>query len=122
MKKYRPSDKQLKIRLSTEELERFKTLAKNRGLTLTEVVLLRMRNKLLPDRIWEREMRSVMGEFVTAVNRIDNNINQTKINLLILNRKREAPNPAREEFHQLYKTYRESIERIGRKLYEIQRS
>lgn len=81
-----------------------------------------MRNKLLPDRIWEREMRSVMGEFVTAVNRIDNNINQTKINLLILNRKRETPNPAREEFHQLYKTYRESIERIGRKLYQIQRS
>jgi hypothetical protein len=96
MKKHQPSDSQLKIRLSSHELERFKSLAKKRGLSLTELVQLRIRNKPLPDRNWEKELQSMMSEFVTAVNRIGNNIEQVKLNLHILRGRREAPHPAME--------------------------
>jgi hypothetical protein len=122
MKKHQPSDSQLKIRLSSHELERFKSLAKKRGLSLTELVQLRIRNKPLPDRNWEKDLQSVISEFVMAGNRVGDNIDQVKLNLHILRRRREEPHPAMEEFNRLYTTYQECIDKLGRRLDVLQRS
>jgi hypothetical protein len=123
LKKHRPSDTQMHIRLPTHELDRLRTLARKKGLTMTGIVLLRLKNAPVPDLHRQRELTTLLEDVTREINHIGNNINQATMHLHILRRRRdESQVPVFEEFNRLFRTYLETIEALGRRLDEIGRT
>ena len=123
MKKHRPKNTQMHIRLSIEEMERLRKHARRKGQTMTQVVLHRLKNDPVPDMRWQRQLHNLLRDLAREVNHVGNNINQVTMHLHILRRRRgENSVPVMEEFNRLFKTYLESIESLGRRLDEIRRS
>jgi tRNA(Ser,Leu) C12 N-acetylase TAN1 len=77
------------LRLNTKEKESLKVLAKQRGITLTKLVLSCLSNKSVPDYRARLKLLDGVAIIVKEMNAIGNNINQvtTAIHQIKLSRK-----------------------------------
>jgi hypothetical protein len=101
-------DKKLWIRLSVREKEKIKKIAKENGLSMTELVLLRCSGQLVLNKFDYNGYKASIHEVSQEINAIGNNINQVTHAIHICNRKDISIHQQLMRFNELMAVYQES--------------
>ncbi len=112
MKTPTPRISQLHIRIETSELDRLRRLSKQRGVTMTEIIISRLRNLPIPDYAQQRELYEALRALTWEMNHIGNNINQVTVNLHIMRKNRQPPGTEQEAFNRLLSSYLVKLEEV----------
>ncbi len=112
MKTPTPRISQLHIRIEASELEKLRRLSKQRGVTMTEIIISRLRNLPIPDYAHQRELYEVLRSLTWEMNHIGNNINQVTVNLHIMRKNRQPPGTQQEAFNRLLASYLLKLEEV----------
>jgi hypothetical protein len=107
-----PRISQLHIRIETSELDRLRRLSKQRGVTMTEIIISRLRNLPIPDYAQQRELYEALRALTWEMNHIGNNINQVTVNLHIMRKNRQPPGTEQEAFNRLLSSYLVKLEEV----------
>jgi Bacterial mobilisation protein (MobC) len=101
-------DKKLWIRLSAREKEKIKKIAKENGLSMTELVLLRCSGQIVVNKFDYNRYKASIHEVSREINAIGNNINQVTHAIHICNRKDITLHHELMRFNELMVIYQES--------------
>ncbi|HEV3252477.1 MAG TPA: hypothetical protein VGZ71_16065 [Puia sp.] len=101
-------DKKLWIRLSDREKEKIKKIAKENGLSMTELVLLRCSGQIVVNKFDYNRYKASIHEVSREINAIGNNINQVTHAIHICNRKDISIHLQLKRFNELMNIYQES--------------
>ncbi len=112
MKTPTPRISQLHIRIEASELDKLRRLSKQRGVTMTEIIISRLRNLPIPDYAHQRELYEVLRALTWEMNHIGNNINQVTVNLHIMRKNRQPPGTEQEAFNRLMASYLLKLEEV----------
>ena len=101
-------DKKLWIRLSAREKEKIKKVAKENGLSMTELVLVRCTGQLVVNKFDYNGYKASIHQVSQEINAIGNNINQVTHAIHICNRKGISIHQQLMRFNELMTIYQES--------------
>ena len=101
-------DKKLWIRLSAREKEKIKKIAKENGLSMTELVLLRCSGQSVVNKFDYNRYKASIHQVSQEINAIGNNINQVTHAIHIGNKKDISIHQQLKRFNELMAIYQES--------------
>jgi hypothetical protein len=104
--------KKYSFRISIRELEQAKRVARAHGITLTDLIHLRLRNLPIPDRIEQQERFTAIHTLTQELQYIGHNINQVTAAIHRANIRRHPIAPELRSFNTLLETYIASRERL----------
>lgn len=121
LKKHQPKKCHLHIRLSAEELGELRLIANRNRISMTEVVLMRLRNVPVPDYAFRQELYTLLQAATLEINHIGNNINQVTVNLHILRKRQQSPIVELDHFNRLFESYLQLLEQLSIRLDKMAR-
>jgi Bacterial mobilisation protein (MobC) len=101
-------DKKLWIRLSAREKEKIKKVARENGLSMTELVLLRCSGQLVVNKFDYNRYKASIHDVSREINAIGNNINQVTHAIHVCNRTDKSMDQQLKRFNELMAIYQES--------------
>src|SRR5690625_2331621 len=99
---------QLNIRISEEEKLKAEQAARKLGLSLTDLIKVRLKNIPVKDYEQERELVNAIHTLFNQINRIGHNINQVTKNIHLLKDDLKLPENELHQFNLLLSEYNES--------------
>jgi hypothetical protein len=108
-----PSPKKMhSFRISVRELDQAKRVARAHGVTLTELIHLRLKNLPIPDRADQQTRLSSIHALTQELQYIGHNINQVTTAIHRANIRRHPIAPELSSFNTLLETYIASRDRL----------
>jgi hypothetical protein len=104
--------KKYSFRISLRELEQAKRVARAHGVTLTDLIHLRLRNLPIPDRTEQQERFTAIHTLTQELQYIGHNINQVTTAIHRANIRRNPIAPELQSFNQLLATYLSSRDQL----------
>ena len=114
-----PKNKQLHIRISEEQKTEVHKLAKERGLSITELILIRLKDLPLKDYTHEKQFLPHLLNLTKELHYIGNNINQVTVAIHHIKNGHEIPAGELEVFNTLLSEYSKSREVLSKQLATI---
>lgn len=110
---------QLNIRISEEEKLKAEQTARKLGLSLTDLIKIRLKNIQVKDYKQERELVNAIHSLFNQMNRIGLNINQVTKNIHLLKADLKLPENELQQFNLLLSEYNESRKHLFNKIESI---
>lgn len=110
----------IELRVTPEEKKRYMAEAKTRGVTLTELVLSRLRNQALPDKVFEKTMFETLLPFGKAFGSVGNNINQLMVAIHQINHSQKMETGEFQKMLEAIKEFQAMQVAFNKTLMEVQ--
>lgn len=97
--------KRVEIRITEAQKKQLKQAAADNGMTMTELILLRIKDLPVPDRHYQDTLFQKLGDAAREINAIGNNLNQAVVALHLIKNGHKIDAGDFERFLQLQETY-----------------